>query len=128
MDEYYKNMLINALRKPDNKKSFDLLNQPDRTANNLPDQLNMRTFSSPQAAPHSLPSAKSIDLTGDRVSLQSDGKVLGGNYYAELNKPFNGDANANIKYLKPHKNGYLQADANLKPGDSSFFVNYKTNF
>ena len=135
MDDRIKKLMVDALRKSDNQQAFEILNPPERTPDNLPDQLGIRKYASPAPAPYSLPSASgqdigmgSIDVNRDRLSLQKDGKIGDGNYYAEFNKPFNGDVNARLRYLLPHKNGYFEADGNLRPGNSSFSVNYKTNF
>lgn len=135
MDENTKRLMINALRSPDNQKAFTMLNSPDRNPDNLPDQLGIRHYSSAVPSPYQLPSASgedvgigSIDINRDRVSLQRDGKIGNGTYYAEINRPFNGDLNARLRYLLPHKNGYFEADGNLKPGNSSINVNYTTNF
>jgi len=135
MDERTRLMIVSALRNPDSRRVMDMLNQPNSNYDNLPDKLGIRSYSAPTPAPHRLPTASGQDLGGvsldaraDKLSLQNDGKIGNGSYYAELNKPFNGDINARLKYLLPHKNGYFEANGDLKPGNSSFFVNYKTNF
>lgn len=135
MDDRTKNLIVTALRNPDNAKAYGVVNGPNRTPANLPDQLGIRSYVSPPESPYRLPSASgqdigggSLDLRTDRLSLQKDGKIGNGSYYAELNKPFNGDINARLRYLLPHKNGHFEADANLAPGNSSVYVNYKTRF
>lgn len=135
MDENTKRLMVNALRNPANQQAFNTLNTPERTPDNLPYQLGVDHYSNPAPAQYILPSASgedlgygSIDINRDRLSLQKDGKIGDGSYYAEVNKPFNGDVNARLRYLLPHKNGYFEADGNLQPGNSSLFVNYKTNF
>jgi len=128
MDEITKKHLVASLRNPENMRAYQLLNGQNRTAENLPDQLNIRKHFAPAEPAYSLPSANAVDVNRDRLSFQKEGQMLGGNYYAELNKPFNGDVNARVRYLKPHKNGYFEADGNLSPSNSSLFVNYKTNF
>lgn len=135
MDTYTRLLMIRALRNSDNAKAYALTSPTERTPENLPDELGIRHYSSAVPSPYQLPSASgedvgigSIDINRDRVSLQRDGKIGNGTYYAEINRPFNGDLNARLRYLLPHKNGYFEADGNLKPGNSSINVNYTTNF
>lgn len=135
MEDRLKALLVKALRKPDEERVYGMVNPPDRTPDNLPDHLGIRNYSATEPSPYRLPSASgedigigSLDVNRDRISLQNDGRIGNGSYYAELNKPFNGDINAKLRYLLPHKNGYFEANGDLRPGNSSFNVNYKTSF